>query len=134
MDTKLYLTIAAIIALLYTFAFLLIPEGMSMAFSGFVEPHATLNLRFLGGANLAWGLILWFARDWDRHAVRGVLICSVACLIVIAIVEVLSARRLRAIRWKLKWAISPAKSVEESAFPGLKLWEGAVIYDGGSTT
>jgi hypothetical protein len=49
MDTKLYLTIAAIIALLYTFAFLLIPEGMSEAFSGFVEPHATLNLRFLGG-------------------------------------------------------------------------------------
>jgi hypothetical protein len=67
MDTKLYLTIAAIIALLYTFAFLLIPEGMSEAFSGFVEPHATLNLRFLGGANLAWGLILWFARDWERY-------------------------------------------------------------------
>ena len=88
MDTKLYLTIAAIIALLYTFAFLLIPEGMSEAFSGFVEPRATLNLRFLGGANLAWGLILWFARDWDRHAVRGVLICSVAGLIVIIIINI----------------------------------------------
>ena len=85
MDTKLYLTIAAIIALLYTLAFLLIPEGMSMAFSGFVEPHATLNLRFLGGANLAWGLILWFARDWDRHAVRGVLICSVAGLLSLSL-------------------------------------------------
>ena len=88
MDTKLYLTIAAIIALLYTFAFLLFPEGMSTAFSGFVEPHATLNLRFLGGANLAWGLILWFARDWDRDAVRGVLICSVAGLIVIIIINI----------------------------------------------
>jgi hypothetical protein len=88
MDTKLYLTIAAIIALLYTLAFLLFPEGMSMAFSAFVEPHATLNLRFLGGANLAWGLILWFARDWDRDAVRGVLICSVAGLIVIIIINI----------------------------------------------
>jgi hypothetical protein len=88
MDTKVYLTIAAIIALLYTLAFLLFPDGMSMAFSGFVEPHATLNLRFLGGANLAWGLILWFARDWDRDAVRGVLICSVAGLIVIITINI----------------------------------------------
>jgi hypothetical protein len=88
MDTKVYLTIAAIIALLYTLAFLLFPDGMSMAFGGFVEPHATLNLRFLGGANLAWGLILWFARDWDRDAVRGVLICSVAGLIVIIIINI----------------------------------------------
>ena len=34
------------------------------------------------------GLILWFARDWDRHAVRGVLICSVAGLIVIIIINI----------------------------------------------
>jgi uncharacterized protein YjeT (DUF2065 family) len=76
LNTKLYLTIAAIVALLYTLAFLVIPESMSVLFSGVAEPLATLYLRFLGGANLAWGLILWFARDWDRHAVRGVLICS----------------------------------------------------------
>ena len=88
MDTKLYLTIAAIVALLYALGFLVIPESMSILFSGVAEPHATLNLRFLGGANLAWGLIFWFARDWDRDAVRGVLICSVAGLVVIIIVNI----------------------------------------------
>jgi hypothetical protein len=88
LNTKLYLTIAAIVALLYTLAFLVIPESMSVLFSGVAEPLATLYLRFLGGANLAWGLILWFARDWDRHAVRGVLICSVAGLVVFIIVNI----------------------------------------------
>jgi hypothetical protein len=41
MDAKLHLTIAAIIALLYTLAFLLIPDGMPMAFSGFVGSTAS---------------------------------------------------------------------------------------------
>ena len=52
MDTKLYLTIAAIVALLYALGFLVIPERISILFSGVAEPHAILNLRFLGGANL----------------------------------------------------------------------------------
>jgi len=38
------------------------------------EPHAILNLQFFGSALLAWGVITWFARDWDWAAVRGVLI------------------------------------------------------------
>jgi len=93
MDSKLYLTIVAIVALLYALGFLVIPESISILFSGVAEPHATLNLRFLGGANLAWGLILWFARDWDRDAVRGILICSVAGLVVIIIVNIWGVMR-----------------------------------------
>jgi hypothetical protein len=89
MNTKLYLTIAAVVAILYALGFLLIPVQASLFFSGFAEPRAVLNLRFCGAAVLAWGLIVWFARDFrDRHAVRGVLIASVVGLAVDIVINV----------------------------------------------
>jgi hypothetical protein len=45
MDTKLYLTVAAIVAILYALAFLLIPVQASLFFSDFAEPRAVLYLR-----------------------------------------------------------------------------------------
>ena len=81
MDIRLYLTIAAVVAILYALAFLLIPVQASLFFSDFAEPRAVLYLRFCGAAVLAWGLIVWFARDFrDRDAVRGVLIASIVGL------------------------------------------------------
>ena len=81
MSTRLYLTIAAIVAILYALAFLLFPVQASLSLSDFAEPRAVLYLRFCGAAVLAWGLIVWFARDfqeWD--AVRSVLIASIVGL------------------------------------------------------
>jgi hypothetical protein len=73
MVAKLYLTIAAVVAILYAPAFLLLPVQASLFFSSFAEPRAVLYLRFCGAAVLAWGLIVWFARDFrDWHAVRQV--------------------------------------------------------------
>jgi hypothetical protein len=89
MTIRLYLTIAAVVAILYALAFLLIPVQASLFFSGFAEPRAVLYLRFCGAAILAWGLIVWFARDfrsWD--AVRGVLLASVVGLAVNIIINV----------------------------------------------
>ena len=89
MDTKLYLTIAAVVAILYALAFLLIPVQASLFFSSFAEPRAVLNLRFCGAAVLAWGLIVWFARDFQGwYAVRSVLIASVVGLAVNIIINV----------------------------------------------
>jgi hypothetical protein len=89
MDTKLYLTIAAIVAILYALAFLVIPIQASMFFSGFAEPRAVLYLRFCGAAILAWGLIVWFARDFQGwYAVRSVLIASIVGLAVNIIIAV----------------------------------------------
>jgi len=89
MNTKLYLTIAAVVAILYALGFLLIPVQASLFFSGFAEPRAVLNLRFCGAAVLAWGLIVWFARDFrDWHAVRGVLIASVVGLAIDIVINV----------------------------------------------
>jgi hypothetical protein len=88
-DTRLYLTIAAVVAILYALAFLLIPVQASLFFSNFAEPRAVLYLRFCGAAVLAWGLIIWFARDFrDRDAVRGVLIASVVGLAANIIINV----------------------------------------------
>ena len=65
MDTKLYLTTAAVVAILYALTFLVIPVQASLFFSDFAEPRAILYLRFCGAAILAWGLIVWFARNFE---------------------------------------------------------------------
>src|SRR6516225_11726514 len=54
------------------------PSTTSLFFSSFAEPRAVLNLRFCGAAVLAWGLIVWFARDFrEWQAVRNVLVASI---------------------------------------------------------
>jgi hypothetical protein len=89
MSARLYLTIAAVVAILYALAFLIIPIQASLFFSDFAEARAVLYLRFCGAAILAWGLILWFARDFQEwHAVRGVLVGTVAGLAVNIIITV----------------------------------------------
>ena len=91
MSARLYLTIAAVVAILYALAFLLIPVQTSLFFSGFAEARAVLYLRFCGAAVLAWGLIVWFARDFrDWDAVNGVLIGSAAGLSVNIIISVVA--------------------------------------------
>ena len=63
--------------------FLLIPVQASLFFSDFAEPRAVLYLRFCGAAILTWGLIVWFARNFEgRYAVRSVLIASALGLAV----------------------------------------------------
>jgi hypothetical protein len=89
MSVRLYLTIAAIVAILYALAFLIIPIQASLFFSSFAEARAVLYLRFCGAAVLAWGLIVWFARDFqDWRAVRSVLIGSMVGLIVNIIITI----------------------------------------------
>ena len=46
MEARLYLTIAAVVMILYALAFLLIPVQASLFFSGFAEARAVLYLRF----------------------------------------------------------------------------------------
>ena len=89
MDARLYLAIAAVVAIVYAIAFLLLPVQASLLLSGFAEPRAVLNLRFCGAAVLAWGLIVWFARDFrDWAAVQSVLIASVVGLLANIIINV----------------------------------------------
>jgi len=88
MDTRPYLTVTAIVGILYALGFLLIPQTMATFFGNTTEAHAILNIRFCGASTAAWGLIVWFARDWDRVAVRGVLIGSVVGAALVVIINV----------------------------------------------
>lgn len=88
MSVRLYLTIAAVVAILYALAFLIIPVQASLFFSDFAEARAVLYLRFCGAAVLAWGLIVWFARDFrEWYPIRAVLIGSVVGLVVNLIIN-----------------------------------------------
>ena len=89
MGARVYLSIAAVVAILYAIAFLLLPVPTSLFFSSFAEPRAVLNLRFCGAAVLAWGLIVWFARDFrEWQAVRNVLVASIIGLVANIIITI----------------------------------------------
>jgi hypothetical protein len=79
MDTKLYLTIAAVVAILYGIAFVLIPGQLGDMY-GIApgQPNAILNAQFFGSALLEIGVVAWFAREFKEWlAVRAVLIGAV---------------------------------------------------------
>jgi hypothetical protein len=91
MSVKLYLTIAAVVAILYALAFLIIPVQASLFFSDFAEARSVLYLRFCGAAVLAWGLIVWFARDFrEWYPLRSVLIGSVVGLAINLIINLVA--------------------------------------------
>jgi hypothetical protein len=88
MSIRLYLSVAAVMAILCALAFLVIPVQASLFFSDFAEARSVLYLRFCGAAVLAWGLIVWFARDFrDWYSIRSVLIASVVGLAINIIIN-----------------------------------------------
>jgi hypothetical protein len=88
MSIRLYLSVAAVMAILCALAFLVIPVQASLFFSDFAEARSVLYLRVCGAAVLAWGLIVWFARDFrDWYSIRSVLIASVVGLAINIIIN-----------------------------------------------
>ncbi|MDR3420666.1 MAG: hypothetical protein P4L80_05395 [Xanthobacteraceae bacterium] len=78
MDSKLYLTISAIILLLYGIGFAAIPADVVALYGVPPQPHVLMTDRFFGSTLLSVGVINWFARDFaDWGAVRAVLIGGV---------------------------------------------------------
>jgi hypothetical protein len=75
MNAKLYLTISAVLSVLYAAAFILMPGPSTVLFGAPPEPNVLLNVQFFGAALLALGVIFWLAKDFrESDAVRGVLI------------------------------------------------------------
>jgi hypothetical protein len=78
MNAKTYLTISAVVAVLFGLAFLLAPTAAASVYGVPPDPHTSLNLQLYGAALVGIGAMQWFAkdfRDWD--AVRGILIGSI---------------------------------------------------------
>jgi len=78
MNAKTYLTISAVVAVLFGLAFLLAPTAAASVYGVPPEPHTALNLQFFGSALIGFGAVQWVAKDFrDWEAVRGILIASV---------------------------------------------------------
>ncbi len=75
--------INGVLAVLYGLVFVLMPANTVALYGVAPEPHVDLNLQFFGSALLAFGVVLWFAKDFrDLEAVRGVLIATVVADVV----------------------------------------------------
>jgi hypothetical protein len=91
MNAKIYLTIVAVLGVLYGLGFLLIPGNMVALYGMTPGPQVDVNIQFFGAALISIGVIAWFAkdfRDWD--AVRGVLIGNAVGDVVGLIVNILA--------------------------------------------
>ena len=78
MNAKLFLTISAVIAILFGLAFVLFPNAAGAVYGVPSEPHTALSGQFFGSALILIGVVNWFAKDFqDWDAVRGVLIANV---------------------------------------------------------
>ena len=102
MDSKLYLTISAIVLLLYGIGFVIIPADVVALYGVPPQPHVIMTDRFFGSTLLSVGVITWFARDFaDLAAVRAVLIGGVVGYGISTIVLIWSTVQglLNALAW-----------------------------------
>jgi hypothetical protein len=77
MNAKTFLTINAIVALVYGVAFVLIPAQLGVIYGVPADVHTELDAQFFGSALITIGVLLWFAKDFnDPDAVRGILIAT----------------------------------------------------------
>ena len=77
MSAKTFLTISAVIAVLFGLAFVLAPTAAGSIYGIPPEPHTALALQFFGSVLIGIAVVNWFAEGfWDWEAVRGVLIAN----------------------------------------------------------
>lgn len=89
MDVRLFLAIAAVIAILYGIGFILIPSVLLGLYGVESGASAVLGFRYFGATLLSLGLANWIIRDSsDWTAIRGLLISNAAGNIVGLVVSV----------------------------------------------
>jgi hypothetical protein len=77
MNAKTFLTISAVIAVLFGLAFVLAPTTAGSVYGVPPDPHTALTLQFFGSVLIGIAAVNWFAKDFgDWEAVRGVLIAN----------------------------------------------------------
>ncbi len=76
MKFRTFLMIAAVVALVYALALLLVPGTMDASYGTGPSAGEMLTDRMFGSALLAWGLILWMARDFTGASARPIIIGS----------------------------------------------------------
>jgi hypothetical protein len=75
MNVKVFLAIAAAIAILYGIAFVLVPDFVLVTYGMTIAPSTILSARYFGATLLGLGLVTWFVRETSDHvALRGLLL------------------------------------------------------------
>ena len=77
MNAKTFLTINAVVTVLFGFAFVLAPTAAGAVYGVPPDPHTALILQFFGSALIGVAVVQWLGKDFrDWEAMRGVLIAS----------------------------------------------------------
>jgi hypothetical protein len=89
MDVRLFLAIAAVIAVVYGIGFILIPSVVLGLYGVESSASAVLGFRYFGATLLSLGLANWIIRESsDWTAIRGLLIANAGGNIVGLVVSV----------------------------------------------
>jgi len=89
MDVRLFLAIAAVIAVVYGIGFILIPSVVLGLYGVESSASAVLGFRYFGATLLSLGLANWIIRESsDWTAIRGLLISNAAGNVVGLVVSV----------------------------------------------
>jgi len=89
MDVRLFLAIAAVIAVVYGIGFILIPSVVLGLYGVESSASAVLGFRYFGATLLSLGLANWIIRESsDWTAIRGLLIANAAGNVVGLVVSV----------------------------------------------
>ena len=101
MSVKTFFTILAVLAVVHGIGFVLAPEQTGAAYGLEASPSSLLTGRFFGGALLAWGVIIWFAKDFQESALRAVMIGTLVGDVVSLIVAAMGtlAGTMNAMGW-----------------------------------
>ena len=93
MKFRTFLMIAAVVAILYALALLLVPGAMDTSYGTGPSAGEMLTDRMFGSALLGWGIIFWLSRDFTGANARPVIIGSLvgeAVFFVVALVGTLT--------------------------------------------
>jgi hypothetical protein len=74
MKLRTYLTIVAVVSLLYGLGLLLLPSFMATTYGFGTSPSEILLARFFGVAMLTLGLINWLAKDLTGASVKPIIL------------------------------------------------------------
>jgi hypothetical protein len=101
MTIKPFFMILAVLAFIHGIGFVLAPEQMAASYGLVTSASLRLTSQLFGGALLAWGAIVWFAREFTGDALRGVLIGTVVGDVVSFIVAAMGtlAGTMNAMGW-----------------------------------
>ncbi len=101
MSVKIFLAILAILAVAFGVGFLVAPAALGSVYGTQNTPTSELMARFFGDALLGWGLILWFARNFDGAPLRFVLLATGVADVVAVVfaAESVMAGVVNAIGW-----------------------------------